>query len=135
MSTGELVAGAVYVAGFLFVGATIYHIVEQSTNREKFVAKLLKSGFSIDFLLNGSILVVFDDTRKRVAFIARDGVFQFGYGSVSKWNWVWVERDGRRINNHIQFYLRDKKMPLIQTEVSEHDAQLWHAKLEAIFNG
>lgn len=122
------------MAGVLFVGAVLYHMVERSANRQKFAAQLLKSGFSIDHLLNGSIVVAFDDGKRRIAFIASDGVFQFGYDRVSKWNWVWVEKDGKRIKNHIQFYLRDKKLPLIQTEVSEHDGQLWHAKLDAIFN-
>jgi len=119
---------------------------------ENQLKELQDSGFKIDYSLIGVTLqlatgsrrqvmdgtglqVVFDDTERKVAFIFVDGVVSYSYSDIKEWRWDWVDENGAKIKNGISFMLRDKERPLIKMAgLSQNEAELWMAKLDAILN-
>jgi hypothetical protein len=77
MFNSNVMAWVVTIGGILLGGGILYGILDAKLSREKFSNELKSSNFSIDHLMPGSVLVAFDDSKRQVAFVARDGIFKF----------------------------------------------------------
>lgn len=74
----------------------------------------------------GSIKVIFDDKKKRVAFVAADGIANYDYKDIKKWQWNWKEVEGEKTDNAIHFTVQNKDIPLIRVSVKNaENAEEW----------
>lgn len=124
----------VIIGGILLAGGILYGILDAKLSREKFFNELKSSNFSIDHLMPGTVLVAFDDSKRQIAFVARDGIFKFSYGSIGQWSLRKIERNGVHISDQIHFRINDPRHPLIMSELRGGHGEFWHAKIDAIFN-
>lgn len=98
--------------------------------------ELIASGFHIDHRLNSNIIVVFDDNRREVAFVASNELIRVAYGDVISWQWTWTEGNGVQFNNHLNFTIKNVRFPLIKIPFRSDStsAEHWDAKVSAILN-
>lgn len=95
--------------------------------------QLVASGFTPDHVLNGSVIVVFDEKQRKVAFVFSNAIKQYDYQAIAGWNWEWLHRDGKHTVDYIKFRLRDANFPMVKTRLSSTQAaEIWNAKIEAI---
>lgn len=108
-------------------------MIRSDINKRKHLARLADNGFTFDHVLAESITsVVFDDTKRRVAFVDGDGISEYAYSDISTWRWEWIEKNGMRIRHCMIIEVLDKKRPLYKLMLSKGTAELWYAKIGAI---
>lgn len=115
----------------------VFNDAENKANDQ--LTELKKLGFSVDYLLDGTLKVAFDDKARKVAFIGTDTTLQYNYDDIKTWQWNWIDKSrGHHVsrgNNSISFNIKDKNCPLIKVGISNtKTAEHWHAKLDAILN-
>jgi hypothetical protein len=94
------------------------------------VKKLQQAGFSIDYMLKGNIYVLFDHTKRKIAFVFRDASFVYDYADIKSLTRNWVNLAGLKLKNGIVFALQDKKFRC--GNLSHRQAEYWHPKLAAL---
>ena len=123
--------------GLIHAFVIIINDAENKANNQ--LTELKKLGFSVDYLIDGTLKVAFDDKARKVAFIGTDTWFQYSYDDIKTWEWNWIDKSMahrvRRDNNSISFKIKDKNRPLIKVGISNtKTAEHWHSKLDAILN-
>src|SRR5450830_1655920 len=92
------------------------------SNLKRNYERLIASGFGRDHVLSGSVVVVFDDRQRKVAFVFADCVRQYEYRAISAWDWEWQQRNGKHVVDYIKFTLRDAQFPLVKTRLNTQAA-------------
>lgn len=102
-------------------------------NQQAQLDQLVASGFRIDHTLNGNLVVLFDDTKREIAFVYTDLVIRCSYDNIISHKWSWVDGNGVRFSNSLNFTLDNVEYPLIKVgNLSEKMAEFWYAKINAI---
>jgi hypothetical protein len=100
---------------------------------------LKQTGFQVDYTLQGSPPVVFDNIHKKLAFLKLTGVFVYDYDQVLRWEWGTQEQSGWNNKSesiekpYLVFYLRDQNDPVIRIYgFDEAEFKSWRERLPAL---
>lgn len=120
------------IASFLFFSRLLY--LRQHKLRHVQLDRLKDMDFEVHHLLDAaSHYVAFDSTRHRIAFATNSDVQTFNFSDIADIQWVWVERNGKKETNFLNFRLNNVGSPLFKVRcLSAHQAEHWNAKLPAI---
>lgn len=101
------------------------------------ILDLGRKGFRATHVLSrGGVSVLFDDTRREVAFVTWDSTHRFGYGDIRTRTWHWLDKNGTKINNRISIAIASPQTPLFDVHMfGAQDAEQWMAKINAILEG
>ncbi|NIF40069.1 hypothetical protein F3J14_03970 [Burkholderia sp. Tr-862] len=101
------------------------------------ILDLGRKGFRASHALTrGGVSVLFDDSRREVAFVRWDSTHTFSYGDVRTRTWNWLDKNGTKINNRISIAIANPQTPLFDVHMfGAQDAEQWMAKIDAILEG
>ncbi|HGO6128503.1 TPA: hypothetical protein ACK3RK_007088 [Burkholderia cepacia] len=101
------------------------------------IQELGREGFRVSHALTrGGVSVLFDDSRRKVAFVRWDSTHTFGYADVRTRTWHWLDKNGTKINNRISIAIANPQTPLFDVHMlGARDAEQWMAKIDAILEG
>lgn len=101
--------------------------------------RLKETGFTVDYTLQSTPQVVFDEDRKQLAFITLDKVLVYDYDQVLGWEWKtaehpgWTEKGNAPEGHYLIFYLQDENQPTLRVgALSESNARQWRDRLNTI---
>ena len=96
---------------------------------------LKETGFEIDYKLESSIPVAFDEDARKIAFVALDKVLVYDYAQVRAWEWEtrkregWANKEAETVYS-IVFHLDDPGQPTLRIENIDSDKiPEWKQKL------
>ncbi len=81
--------------------------------------------------------VLIDPKAKKIVFDFRDNKkrYLYDFDDVTGWEWQWVDRNGKKIQNAIAFKLRDLQNPVLKINMSNaSETEQWHSRLGLILN-
>ncbi len=90
------------------------------------VQALQRDGFSIDYIFKGNIYVLFDHTRKKIAFVFRDKSHVHDYRDIEGVTRYWLGFPGFKLRNTMVFALPDKKIRC--RNLSSRQAEYWQRR-------
>lgn len=101
------------------------------------IQELGHEGFRASHALSrGGVSVLFDDSRRELAFVRWDSTHTFSYADVRTRTWHWLDKNGTKINNRISIAIANPETPLFDVQMlGARDAEQWMAKIDAILEG
>lgn len=109
-----------------WAAASLYSVIDSRKKARTRVAELQRAGFSIDYVFKGNIYVLFDQTRKKIAFVFRDKSHVHDYADIRGVTRYWVGFPGLKLKNTMVFALPDKKIRC--RNLSSREAEYWQRR-------
>ena len=105
-----------------------YSMVIGSRRRARAQIKELHlAGFNVDYVLKGNIYVLFDNTKKKIAFVFSDKSSVYDYGDIKSISRYWLTFPRLKLKNTMVFVLHGKKIRC--GNLSTRQAEYWHPRL------
>ncbi len=103
-----------------------YSAIDSRKKARVQVDELQRAGFSIDYIFKGNIYVLFDHTRKKIAFVFRDKSHIHDYSEIQGVTRYWLSLPGIKLRNTMVFALRGKKIRC--RNLSTRQAEYWQRR-------
>jgi hypothetical protein len=108
----------------------------QHSRIDRALLRLKSSGFRIKYRLDGSVLVVVDDTSRRIAFVFGAGSQVHDLDALQQCDWLRTGPRGPRSSNTIQFTFKDaQKAPVLVRGLDEAEAEQWMERFDVLMSG
>ncbi len=109
-----------------WAAALAYSVIDSRKKARVRVDELRRAGFSVDYVFKGNIYVLFDHTRKRIAFVFRDKSHIHNYSEIQGVTRYWLSLPGIKLRNTMVFALPGKKIRC--RNLSTRQAEYWQRR-------
>ncbi len=109
-----------------WAAALFYRVIDSRRKARAQVAELQRAGFSVDHAFRGNIFVLFDHTKRKIAFVFRDHSHVHSYSDIQDVTRYWMSLPGLRFRNTMVFSLHGKKIRC--RNLSARQAEYWQRR-------
>ncbi len=109
-----------------WAAALFYRLIDSRRKAERQVAALRQAGFSVDHSFRGNIYVLFDHTRRQIAFVFRDQSQVHAYRDIQGITRYWLGLPGLKLGNTMVFALNGRKIRC--RNLSARQAEYWQRR-------
>ncbi len=91
-----------------------------------------EKGVSMDrYIEGGRTGAIIDKNKSTITFVTLNEHWEIAFDQIRGLEWEWVDRNGRKTNNHLVFLTNDEKNPLYKVgSLGSGEAQEWQNRLE-----
>lgn len=118
--------GILSLLAFAWAAVALYSVIDSRRKARTQVARLQRDGFNVDYVFKGNIYVLFDQTRKKIAFVFRDKSHIHDYADIEGVTRYWLGLPGLKLRNTMVFALPGKKIRC--RNLSNRQAEYWHRR-------
>lgn len=127
MEIVQVVGSVLALAAILWVAALAYSVVHSRKKAWAHAEELQRAGFSIDHVLKGNIYVLFDQARKKIAFVFSDKSSVHNYSDVQHVTRYWLGFSVIKLRNSMVFTLDGKRIRC--GNLSARQAEYWQSRV------
>ncbi len=109
-----------------WAAVSLRSVIDSRKKARNQVRALQHAGFQIDYALKGNIYVLFDHTRKKIAFVFRDKSHIHDYADIRGVTRYWLGFPGFKLRNTMVFALPGKKIRC--RNLSSRQAEYWQKR-------
>ncbi len=121
-----MIGSVLALAAILWVAALVHSVVHSRKKARALAEELQRAGFKIDHVLKGNVYVLFDQTRKKIAFVFSNKSSVYNYSDVRDVTRYWLGFRGIKLKNTMVFSLHGKKIRC--GNLSARQAEYWQSR-------
>jgi len=91
-----------------------------------------KKGIAMERYIKGEKTgAIVDKGARNIIFLTLNDHWEIAFDQIRGLEWEWIDRNGRKTNNHLVFLTNDEEKPLYKVgSLDSDEAQEWHNRLE-----